>query len=778
MQELGPGTPALTPEQILAQYSQAIDQMLAAIKEPSHEFERLVQIRKARYNWRMVKGDQFIAPGFTADWAGSEIVDYVTVDSFPSDDETGDQVAFAYPVNVLGGDLWKFVAVMGQSAPRVKAVADDPEDPEALDKSKNADAVLRDAREKQNWDALTRVLAFHQYVTGPLYGYTPWVTDRLKYGQSTEPQVDTQDQVQEDGSTIPVPMSAPPKTYANGDVELHLESVLSVAHAFAAKNLGECGWFDYQKTYSKWMLIATYPELAQFRDSDPPDDDFDSGSISAVEAQDSVSNPSGQGRSKKQNEWRRRMTWFQPMYFEAIQDEGARKVFQQQFPDGVRIVRVGSFNVASGLKPEKLTDVMAVCKTGRGEKILEDPICQDAVPIQRCLNDLINLAIETVLRSIAQTIVDQMLLDRNAMSHKEALPAEIIFTTMPMGTDITKMIAQIPPAQVSAQLVPLFQMLRTLQQDITGIRPELSGGGEPTQTFREAKQRKDQALLQLSPQAAEIVSFWEQVGTNDVKQRARYGSGTIKVPKKSAFESSADVVDLANLAEDGWHCEGDDGIPMSFTDIADRFFSLLKDYPPEVQAQLQLLDPINLDQNLELLELPEHTSPYENQKKKTVSDIQQLLQAQPITGPDGSPQPSLPVDPYDDHQFVALFLSRWLVSPAGQDAAKTNQAGFSNVVAFWTAQNDAANPPQQPPPPVRASFNVSAKAEDFPPEFLSEIMAGAAIQQQPAPPGPTSAPGGSPAGPPPGPNGQPDTPQSPLPPMPPGNPGQDVGAPQ
>ena len=135
MEELGLAQAELTPEQILEQYGKPggpIDEILKACRDQQFDYERQVQINRARYNWRMVRGDHFIAPGFTnggGPGGSGELVDYVSIDSFGQDETHGADVSFAYPINVLGGDLWKFVAVMGQSAPRVKAVADDIENP-------------------------------------------------------------------------------------------------------------------------------------------------------------------------------------------------------------------------------------------------------------------------------------------------------------------------------------------------------------------------------------------------------------------------------------------------------------------------------------------------------------------------------------------------------------------------------------------------------------------------------------------------------------------------
>jgi len=714
----------------------------------------------------MVRGDQFIAPGFASDGNGSEIIDYVSVDSFSDADETGAQVAFAYPINVLGGDLWKFVAVMGQAAPRVKMVADDMEDPANIKQAKDADAVVQDFWEEAHADAKQRVLAFHQYTTGPCFGYTPFIVDRQKYGSTTEPNIQVEEVMQPDGTVLPVPTPGEPTVYDNGDVELHLCSVLEVTVPFGMKSLADPGWLDYQFMESKWLLISRFPRLEEFREADPPDEDMDSNATAAAEARDSVAGASGQGTPRKAAEWRFRQVWADPHLFEAITEKSAREIFKRQFPDGIKIAKVGSTPVE--VKPEKKTDVWAVCKTGRGEKILDDPLCSDSVPIQRAINDLGNLAIETVLRGIAQTIVDQMLLDRNTVAKKEALPNEMIFTMTPMGTDITKMIAQIPPAQVSNQLVPLFQLFRAFQQDITGIRPELSGGGQATQTYREAKQRKDQALNQLSPQSLEQGEFWEAVAENSTRQRARFGTGQIKQQERTAFGFQTTVVDLASLAEDGYHAEADDGIPMSFTDQADKLYSLLHEAKPEVQQALSLLDPINLDVNLELLQLPNHHSTYENQKAKTINDIQELLKGEPIPGADGAPQPSIPVDQYDDHAFVADFMRQWLVSPGGQEKKLASPLGFENVLMAQQAHMQMAAPP---PPTVRAGLNVSGKMETLSPAVQNEILKGAGLPElppealiplpPPLPPG--VAPGAPPGG---GDEPPPESPESPLPPLP------------
>lgn len=734
MTELGPAPAAIPVEEIIARWgkpSGPLDELVKAAHEPAYELERLTQLREARRNWRMVQADQFLSPDFVNNGSnGEQYVDFVTVDGSNGDAQTGAQTSPVIPLNFLGGDLYKYVAVMGQSAPHVKAVADDPTDNDELRSSTEADAVLREAWAKLLVDQLWRVIAFHQYTTGPTFIHTPFVTDRLKYGETTEPKVELVD----DGSGNQEPQQVGVQTYPNGDVECHVCSVLEVTVPYGAKQLEDCGSLDYEYMESKYKLLAAFPEqLDKYRTTDPPDDDFDAASVEAATARDSVSNPSGVGRPKSSSSWRFRQLFRRPWMFEAITDKDARETLKCQYPDGICLIKVGSLYMTLEARP--IDDEWAVCKTGRGEKIIERPICSDGVPFQRAVNDLGNLALETVLRSIAKTIVDQMLLDRKSIAQNDAVPAEMIFTTMPLGSDISKMIAQIPPARVSDQLKPLLEWFRAAWQDISGIRPELSGGGVPTQTYREAKQRKDQALMQLAPQAAEMQYAAARAGENIVRQRARYGSGTIKAKRKTSFGTKMDSVNLAQLADTGWHCEADDNFPMTTADTFDKLYGLLKEFSPEVAQQLSILDPMNQERLLELLQLPGFESTFEDQKQKTLKDIEQLMQGQPMQDADpdgqpGPPQPSIPIDQYDDHGFVADFVRKWMVSRDGQDGKQQAPQGFANVDAFQQAHQQLAQPQQPAPPPVRAGLNFSAKLEDFP-GLVGEVMQGAGL---PAPP--------------------------------------------
>jgi hypothetical protein len=772
---VGPAPEALSNDDIIQKYDGAITQLIKASMDMQYETERQILVNQARLNWQFCKGNHFNVPGQVASPYGM-ISDYVPFDNMSSGEEGGPDIRLCPPVNVIGGDLYKFMAVMGQTAPRVKAVSDDPQNTDSIASALNADVNVRDLWVKNKIDRQWKALAFHQYVTGPVFIRGIWNTDAKKYGQSTEPKID----VQTGPDGMPTPVVVGQETYANGDAEMRVYSILEVSIPFEAKSRADMDRLRFEVMRSKWELLSHYKgkdgqpgPLEKYRDDDVPDDDYSSSSTASQEARDAVTNPSGTGRAKKQNQWRFAEYWLKPHFYEAILSTEARQVFQAQFPEGLYIARVGSVTVE--IDHRQISDEWAVCRVGRGEKIMERPISADTLPINRAIDDLFGMAIETVLRAITQTIMDSQLIDREAMNTKEAVPAEIILTALPVDGDLGKRIFQIPPARLGDQVLPLLNLARQTMQDISGIRPELSGGGQPTSTYREAKQRRDQALMQLAPQADEMRFASEEIAEILVKLRAKYGAGTVKAQRKGAYGTETDVADMAQLKESGWHAEANDDFPMTLSDRRDAVFSLLKDFPPEVQQALSVLDPLNVEEIFELIQVPGFESSIRDQKEKTLSDIQQLLNEQPIQGqpgPDGSPgppQPSTPPDPFDNHAIAAGVTAAWMTSKTGQDIKNQNPAGFANVLAFWQAQQSAAAPPPPPPPPpLHGAVSWTGKLEDFP-NLVPEILQGSGLPAPPAGPAPPTVTAGPGDLGPPGPGGPAPVQQAgPIPPLPAG----------
>lgn len=737
---IGPAPEALSNKQIIARYNQSLTQVIRSTWDAQFEFERIAMLQQARVQWQMIRGFQNLTIGWGHDEYGNPQADFVPFDNAGRQEETGADVRLCPPVNFIGGDCAKFMAVMGSNSPRVKAAADDSRNQENISAAHCADVNIRDLWVKNKIDRKWKIPAFHLYATGPCFIRGFWNTDGIKYGQSVEPKIEIQD-----GPFGPLPEVVGEQAYDNGDAELSFHSVLEVTVPWEAKELRN-NPLMCERMMSKWSLLEKYAgidgepgPLDQYRDGDIPDDFLGGSSVTASEARQATSNPSGTAQTRRLNQWRLSEWWLPPSLYQAIQDAGVRKILKNQFSRGLYIARVG--NVTVEIDEREVTEEWTVVMVNRGEKIMERAICADNVPLQRAINDMFGMAIETILRAITQTIMNNMLIDRQAMSTKEAIPAEIILTAMSPDSDLRAQIFQIPPAHLSDQVLPLLNAVRAWGQDISGIRPELSGGGQPTQTFAEARQRKNQALQQLAPQAQSMRDAAEDIAKILVILRSKYGSGTVKADNRGAYGVETDVADMADLQEDGWHTESDDNFPLTLSDRRDAVYSLLKDgLQPEVLQATGVLDILNADNLVELLGIPGFASAVVEQKEKSLRDIFELLQGAPVPGspgPDGSPgpmMPSVPVDPFDDFTIVDQLVSRWLRSPAGQKMKNT--PGFANVVAFWNIVHQKAQPPMPPPePPLKGSVSWTGKLEDFP-NLVPQILEGEGLKAPPPAPPP------------------------------------------
>jgi hypothetical protein len=729
------------PEIDLEELKKALAALVKDEIESEDDIDRLAYINRTRRNQQFMKGNQFLSPKWNADGTA----DFASAIAGEGESD-GTQARFAYPINITRGDGLKYIAVVGQRAPNVIAVADDVDDNTAVQNTRRSNVAVRTLMRKWKANSLQKVLAGTQWSTGPTYGLTTYVADEHKYGITEEPVIEEQEQIGPDGIPVLVPVQTGTKKYPNGDVELHLFNSLYVSHPFSARSIEDCGYLTIRYQEDKAKLLALYRgkigDIA--REGDEPGGAVSGSQQNADEAMDAAFSPNAVGRPKRKNEWSYGRTWLRPSKFELLKAEPLREQCKAIFPDGVKLVMLGDKVI--DLVPERMDDVLAVCKTATDENILADPLCEDSIPIQRACNDIVGLAIETILRGIPKTLIESGLLDRQAIKRNEAIVGELVETMRhPTGRKLEDALAKLPMSEFSPQLPAILNLLRAWGQDINGIRPELTGGGLPTNTFREAKQRKDQAMMQLQPHYDEMQRFWERVANNGCLQLSRFGSGKVKDKSQgSEFGAETEVVDVLELSMEGVHIEAEEGIPMTFAEESSMLKELLTTLAPEVQAALGLLDPLNIPQVHRLLmPMAGFRVPQENELQKIEGQIKELLEMVPIeeidpmTGqPLGVFRPSIPADEFeDDHMFVVEVIKKWCNSPRGIKMRRENPEGYVNVKAFGQAHMAMIPPPAPMPGDVPPSGPEAGPA-DAPPGETAPQQSTAA----PAPEGPLGPP--------------------------------------
>ncbi|MGH3185081.1 MAG: hypothetical protein ACRDOE_24685, partial [Streptosporangiaceae bacterium] len=132
----------------------------------------------------------------------------------------------------------------------------------------------------------------------------------------------------------------------------------------------------------------------------------------------------------------------------------------------------------------------------------------------------------------------------------------------------------------------------------------------------------------------------------------------------------------------------DEDFPQSWGSVRDTLVQMMQSKDPEL---LQIIGaPVNRPIVSHYLGLPDLVDPSDDNRAKQFSEIEALLEGPPILGPDGKPEPSVPVDPLvDDHQVHIQTIKDWAVSDAGLDAKATRPPGYANVLAHLLAHMDA-----------------------------------------------------------------------------------------
>jgi hypothetical protein len=674
--------------------------MLTEELESEVETERLRQVYLALRNILYWQGNQYVVPKFNA---ANGTFDVTPVE------ETGDKQIFRSVFNIYEADGLGFIGAVAPRAPNPMAVPDSREDEEQEQAARSADGLLRYFWNKWDANSKQKTLAYHGWTTGPSFGYTYHNADGHKYGFTTQPVIDiAQGEIGPEG--IQVPNVSEFKDYPNGDVELEIVNSLYVTVPFAAKELSEVPWLCFEKLQHKAVLLDLYgEELEKILERET--EGSSAAKRTAIQAQTAVVSPSARAESEwKQSQWRHARYWIRPSLYVLLKAEvessdgfgvkRLRDVLKDQFPDGLMIALVNGQVVA--VRHEKLDDHWSVCKTGKGETILEGAWGNSTIVIQDNLNRLGNMGMEIILRTITKVMIDSSLIDREKLSDPDNNIAEALFVdTKGGGVELRKMMAEFPQAKMPEALVPFFTMLRQLARDINGVTESLAGAGSPAQTYRAEKQRRDQAMMKFVPFVEETKKFWKHVGANAVRLKARYGtSDQVTAPKGDKTE----VVDLAMLRETGWHVEAEEGIPVSIAEETDRIMGLIQETQPDVPEKLGIWAPQNLPTTYRTLGIRGIVPPGENERRKFEQVLKRLLAEPPLLDMDPMTgmevrRPTVAPDKFDTFDMMAELARQWLLEH--EATRQSNPDGFDNVAAYFEAQKAEADmlAMQMAPPP-------------------------------------------------------------------------------
>jgi hypothetical protein len=724
---IAPGEEAPSKEQLIAQLKGDLAGLVTSDVRGDVDVEKTYQYAQARRNELYMRGKQYLAPVMV----NSEIADYSPVGTVKYGAQQGNSGRYDHTINILRGDGRKFVAVLGQRAPNVKAMPDHSDDEVAIRRSRRADVEARKLHFDWRVDREQRHLALDLWQSTTTFAFIDWVADGQKYGYTEEPVYETEEQEVapasfhciQCGATTPadamdascatcgapftpddlrpaqttqVPKLVDVKKYPKGAVEFHLANVFTVTTPFWAKSIEDLPWLLYEYEEHRGRLMAAYPQLREKLKTDSGVNTDGGGSAAqGTFARETLASPTGVASTRKNRVLYTRV-WLRPLMYEIVADDAKRKLLQDNFPDGCRLTMVNQDLV--DLEADKIEDHWTYCKPDVSQTLYADPICQDFISIQDLTNDMHNLSVETFERSIPWFLFDPTILDPEQMRKHAQMPGEGVPAKAGVGKQLSDSIWKAPVADVNPQVFNWSDSLRSTGREITGILPAIFGGDGGTQTAREAELRRNQALMQLGVTWAEMRAFWARAFEIGIKLKATYGAAQEQGAHQNPTERLAT---LAELAEGGWHMEAEEAMPMTWGQRRD-FFMLLLDKGPAAWNMFGLAHPNNLPQVQQVLGMDGWTIPFLNARDKVYDTIGQLVQGAPIQNPaTGQIEPSIPVDIWeDDHTYSAQVVKEWAQSEPGRATREANPEGYSNVIAWGMGHLELTMPPPMPALPA------------------------------------------------------------------------------
>lgn len=724
---------ALSPEppkdEVLRAYQEDMKRLIRERVTRSGDTERTAQYRVARRNHLYFEGKQNLAPNWIVP---GELADWVPIGGSPPVDEESEssQRRFDAVFNFIRSDTFKAVAVTGQ-APTVHAVADDPNSPDSVQAAKDAQAIGDAFMRRCEADEVQKEIMHCFRIHGPAFAYVRWVSDAEKNGYTSIPLYKTED-IALDGTAgyeclncgqftpmdapSPIPMACPQCSqaipserwkpadtipmpvatgevaqYANGFPEVSIENTMTVMVPSDIKKLDDSPYLHYERELNPARVLAIHPELA----SKLEDMDAKKGSGSGLDGSTlgadtrALAHSTDASTAWARDNWSYALTWLRPAMYWYCKNQRKREALQKMFPEGLRLTFCCDELI--DMSPENFLHVWKAAPPGIGNRLLQDPLCNDDIPLNDFYNDTQNLLHQTAQRGIPATIADSKVFDADAFRKRPPSPAEMIFAPL-AGQDPNKLMAKLPTATFPSDIIPWITQVREDNRDINGITRAIAGAEGKTNTAEEARLKQNAALRQLSVSYDRTRSLWCGIAELAVKQTAKYGIGRIQAPsRQGVFGRQSRVVDTSRLSPDGFHFEADPGMPANFAEERDRVLGYLKE-SPLVADMIGLTHPINAGQAAAYLRIPGIVVPGENLRDKVRWQIEQLLKGSAIQGPDGSMQPSIMPDPWDPHDIVASLIYTWCDSEEGIDKREMGDPGFENVLAFANAHKALAMP--------------------------------------------------------------------------------------
>lgn len=744
MEVLGPASPSPSPEDLIKFLSPHLSKVISAELSDEADIDRIWILRKIHKNYLYYRDLAYFAPAL---YQG--LVEATGLDgSLVPDVSAG---VYDYTQNIYRGYCRKLEAVLGTRIPNAVAVPDDP----SSEADQTAARAANDAAQyiRQHCDLQCQILwlVFKLFNFGTSFWHVEWEIDGDLYGWKEIPQTgeETIQAGQDDpdlngGFPLQVPQDLPPQRVPKGSLRINIEDASEVSvplDASGLKGISDCPWLRFEREMPKSKCLKKWgrKKLLSQKDKDSSFDSETSSLLYGESVRSSMASPVGLVRPRRESRWTVIDEFWTSQQYEMVDDDSARGVLAENFPDGLQITAVRGTVVE--LQPKKLTDEWQECQPEPTARIMADPLGDDWVVTQDILNNLLNQQNEAVERSNDPGFADPRFVDLDAWQRRRTTPGDLIPAMRPVGGSLADLVYRPAPVEFSEQIPTFRSQVEQTSKETSGLTDEVWGGDTNDPTARQTELKTNAAIRQLGVIWVMIGKSLEQLYKKAVHLLSENEDGILSFSKKNQFGKFDTVaIEMAALRGGSFHFTADEAIPMTWGQQRDLLMWML-DKPEEILKAWGLDDPLNIDEFKTLLGMPGMRVPHLDSREKGMDVIQKLLESAPspgAPGPDGSPgppQPSVQPDWEDDFKFMSDLVKAYLTNNFRLKDA--NPDGYQNIVLYGQAC-EAKIPSAKADP--KSSVAVSLKGEDLGDPAVQAALqagnivpAGTPVRQSPMP---------------------------------------------
>jgi hypothetical protein len=683
--------------------------------------KRQALIRRVLKAIMYVKGDPYSVMNYGANEMNP--ISQVLSGSTQADDPK----LYAYNDNMVQMLCLSFIAALVPDVPKVRWAPGDPDDEGDLSFSKKASTLMAEIERKNDMPTLQVAKLFYLWVAGTYFCYARNVVDAVRGGTTKTPVMamkpmemlpnryvcpdcgspNPENQMHplsakqcldcgaplDDSHFYPsesmdVPVQIGENETANSFTAIDIYCVLNVDVDPDASDLSKSPILDLEGEMDVASVRACYPE----RYAEITGGQYGDNSVNNPQARlarEAVTSPTVERTMTNLNtKSTYSRCWIQAWQFNSLDDEEMAKRLTKKYPKGCKLVTWGDLVLEK--RPEAMHDHWGEGRTiktlgmnpfGVGDVALnvQDRVDNNANNIEAYQD---KLALPPVLANA--NLIDAASLSRAAWGGGRVIPVYPSTKTPGQKYDMSQALWQ-PTFHADAKIYDYSTILMTLMQLLTGVQPQIFGGGttKGVDTFGGQEQMLNTAmgrlmlfLLAVRSENAITATLAVACMASDIDDKKRI---TVPGAVEGEYENEYILQSEVQGQIQGYP-QADQGFPASYGEMRDRIIQLLGMVEKNPVLQNILSSP-DSQKTISRYILPEGVKlPDEDERSKVKLILQQLAQAEPIMI-EGQPMPSIQPDPDCDTMGMIVELAKnWMNK--NYKLATTQPKGYANVRAY------------------------------------------------------------------------------------------------